>query len=306
MEFNAEIYNLFNQTNFANPPVQLNQSLGTGTNQLQPGQPFTSAAAGGAFGVYNSTVERAVGLGASRQVQLSPAVELLVILSLRELSQQMPWASRCPGHFHVYQARGGKIETFAQGVLHATIERSRFQIRAAGGIRDCLLRARRADGTGRSRRSIREFWRTRRTSPDDGGPRWHLALRPPHGTVPALASAEARRAYADQLLRRAQTSGARGGLVSVRAGQSGPTPAAPASKKAALEMYPVVEESQKIGGVGVTIYSPKVIPARNRNRVLLEFEMDAEAIAVASLGQLKVMKVNYRGGGPSIPGNEDI
>ena len=34
--------------------------------------------------------------------------------------------------------------------------------------------------------------------------------------------------------------------------------------------------------------------------------MDAEAIAVANLGQLKVIKVNYRGGGPSIPGNEDI
>jgi len=34
--------------------------------------------------------------------------------------------------------------------------------------------------------------------------------------------------------------------------------------------------------------------------------MDAEAIAVASLGQFKVIKVNYRGGGPSIPGNEDI
>lgn len=34
--------------------------------------------------------------------------------------------------------------------------------------------------------------------------------------------------------------------------------------------------------------------------------MDAEAIAVASLGQLKVIKVNYRGGGPSVPGNEDI
>ena len=29
-----------------------------------------------------------------------------------------------------------------------------------------------------------------------------------------------------------------------------------------------------------------------------------DAIAVASLGQMKVIKVNYRGGGPSIPGNE--
>ena len=70
-EFRAEIYNLFNRVNFANPPVQLNQSLGTGANQLQPGQPFTPAAAGGAFGVFNSTVEKAIGLGTARQIQLS-------------------------------------------------------------------------------------------------------------------------------------------------------------------------------------------------------------------------------------------
>jgi acetyl esterase/lipase len=38
----------------------------------------------------------------------------------------------------------------------------------------------------------------------------------------------------------------------------------------------------------------------------MEFEIDAEAIAVANLGQMKVIKVNYRGGGPSIPGDEDI
>ena len=71
VEFRAEIYNLFNRANFANAPVQLNQSLGTGTNQLQPDVPFTAAAAGGAFGVFSSTVEKAVGLGTSRQVQLS-------------------------------------------------------------------------------------------------------------------------------------------------------------------------------------------------------------------------------------------
>ena len=71
LEFRAEVYNLFNRTNFATPPITLNQSLGTGKNQLQPGQPFTPAAAGGAFGVFNSTVEKAVGLGTSRQVQLS-------------------------------------------------------------------------------------------------------------------------------------------------------------------------------------------------------------------------------------------
>ena len=71
MEFRAEIYNIFNRANLANPPTQLNQSLGAGTNQIQPGQPFNAASAGGAFGVVSSTVERAVGLGASRQMQLS-------------------------------------------------------------------------------------------------------------------------------------------------------------------------------------------------------------------------------------------
>ena len=71
LEFRAELYNLFNRANFANPPVQLNQSLGTGVNQLQPGVAFTPAAAGGAFGVFSSTVEKAVGLGAQRQIQLS-------------------------------------------------------------------------------------------------------------------------------------------------------------------------------------------------------------------------------------------
>ena len=71
LEFRSELYNLFNRANFANPPAALNNALGTGSNQLQPGQAFTSASAGGAFGIYNSTVERAVGLGTSRQIQLS-------------------------------------------------------------------------------------------------------------------------------------------------------------------------------------------------------------------------------------------
>lgn len=124
--------------------------------------------------------------------------------------------------------------------------------------------------------------------------------------LPALTSPEARQAYTRQMLQRARASAAKGGLASVRTGESTAAPAQGGSKENALKIYPVVEESQKIAGVGVTIYSPKAIPSKNRNKVLMEFEMDAEAIAVASLGQLKVIKVNYRGGGPSIPGNEDI
>jgi pimeloyl-ACP methyl ester carboxylesterase len=109
------------------------------------------------------------------------------------------------------------------------------------------------------------------------------------------------------MVQRAQMSAGRGGLASVRTLEAHPAPAtAGGSKESALKIYPVVEESQKIGGVGVTIYSPKAIPPKNRDKVLMEFEMDAEAIAVAGLGQLQVIKVNYRGGGPSIPGNEDI
>src|ERR1035438_10267466 len=121
---------------------------------------------------------------------------------------------------------------------------------------------------------------------------------------PALESPEARRSYVHQMLQRARTSGGRGGSASVRILEGKPEPgAAGGSKETAPKIYPVTEESRKIGGVGVTIYSPREIPAKNRKKVLMEFEMDAEAIAVASLGQLKVIKVNYRGGGPSIPGN---
>ncbi len=69
-EFRIEVFNLFDRTNFANPPASLPNVLGNGTNQLQPDQPFTSAAAG-TFGKLNSTVGRTVGLGTSRQVQFA-------------------------------------------------------------------------------------------------------------------------------------------------------------------------------------------------------------------------------------------
>jgi hypothetical protein len=70
VEFKAEFFNIFNRTNFANPPAVLPNALGIGTNQIQPGQPFTQAAAG-TFGLLNSTVGRTVGLGTNRQIQLA-------------------------------------------------------------------------------------------------------------------------------------------------------------------------------------------------------------------------------------------
>lgn len=70
IEFRSEFYNLFNRANFANPPATLPNILGTGTNQLQPGQPFSEANVG-QFAVINGTVGRTVGLGTNRQVQFA-------------------------------------------------------------------------------------------------------------------------------------------------------------------------------------------------------------------------------------------
>jgi len=65
------VFNVFNTNNYALPSGRLNNALGTGANQIQPGQPFTQAAAGSTFGLLTSTVGTTVGLGTNRQVQLA-------------------------------------------------------------------------------------------------------------------------------------------------------------------------------------------------------------------------------------------
>jgi hypothetical protein len=71
VEFRTEVFNIFNFTNFAAPSTTLNNSFGVGSNLLQPGQPFTQAAAGSTFGLLRQTIERTVGLGTSRQIQFA-------------------------------------------------------------------------------------------------------------------------------------------------------------------------------------------------------------------------------------------
>jgi len=71
LEFRAEVYNILNRANFNTPAATLGNSIGTGTNQLQPRQVFTQAAAGSTFGIAQSTVSRDTGLGAQRQIQFS-------------------------------------------------------------------------------------------------------------------------------------------------------------------------------------------------------------------------------------------
>jgi hypothetical protein len=74
LEFRGEIFNLFDTVNFANPVGTLPQAIPTSSlteaNRLQPGQPYTPAAAG-TFGRLTSTVGRTVGLGTPRQVQFA-------------------------------------------------------------------------------------------------------------------------------------------------------------------------------------------------------------------------------------------
>jgi hypothetical protein len=72
LEFRVEVFNLFNTANFTNPvatlPNALPSSSLTESNKVQPGQAFTSAAAG-TFGTLTSTVSRTVGQGTQRQIE---------------------------------------------------------------------------------------------------------------------------------------------------------------------------------------------------------------------------------------------
>ena len=83
-EFRTEVFNIFNQANFANPSTTLSNALpslsfntmtmaysASTSNVLQPGTAFTQNAAGSTFGLLRSTVGRTVGLGSNRQIQFA-------------------------------------------------------------------------------------------------------------------------------------------------------------------------------------------------------------------------------------------
>jgi hypothetical protein len=74
LEFRLEVFNLFDTVNFSNPSGTLLAATPANpgqANTIQPGQPYTAAAAGPAFGRLTGTVGRTVGLGTPRQMQLA-------------------------------------------------------------------------------------------------------------------------------------------------------------------------------------------------------------------------------------------
>jgi hypothetical protein len=74
VEFRMEVFNLFDVANFSNPvgtlPLALPANATNEANKIQPGQAYTSGAAG-TFGTITSTVGRTVGLGTNRQIQFA-------------------------------------------------------------------------------------------------------------------------------------------------------------------------------------------------------------------------------------------
>jgi hypothetical protein len=77
VELRAEVFNLFNTVNYANPvgtlPSVIPSNNTTEANTLQPGQAYTTAAAG-QFGKLTGTVGKTVGLGTPRQAQFAVRV----------------------------------------------------------------------------------------------------------------------------------------------------------------------------------------------------------------------------------------
>ena len=70
IEFRSEIYNLFNNANFANPSATLGNLLTSTASSFQPGTAYSESNVG-RFAIINGTVGRTVGLGTNRQIQFA-------------------------------------------------------------------------------------------------------------------------------------------------------------------------------------------------------------------------------------------
>ena len=120
----------------------------------------------------------------------------------------------------------------------------------------------------------------------------------PRSIPPAMAaSPEARQLYIEDMARNLSVGGKPPTQDVTLATSSPQNPAARREARAleAARLYPVDIEQSEIGGIPVSIYSGKEIAPRNRHRVAMEFEIDPEAVMLASIGKMRIISVHYSG-----------
>src|SRR5262249_32909468 len=125
---------------------------------------------------------------------------------------------------------------------------------------------------------------------------------------PTLESAEARKTYSDMATKAWASTHSAKAAAAPTSGADVAQAMAQAMTQArttAIAKYPVDAEDTVIGGVKVSAYTPKNMPGKNRDKILMEFEIEQEAIAIANLAQMKVLAVHYRGA-PFPVGQQDI
>jgi monoterpene epsilon-lactone hydrolase len=121
---------------------------------------------------------------------------------------------------------------------------------------------------------------------------------------PAMTSAEAKARYVEIINRSlalkpaSREENARNFMQGAGAGLA-------AIRDAVLKVYPSVEmQETQMSGVKVAIYTPKDMPARSRNRVVMMFNSDPTGVSLAAISKMRVIGVQYV---PTVPkGNADI
>jgi hypothetical protein len=132
----------------------------------------------------------------------------------------------------------------------------------------------------------------------DGTLHWSTRTIP----LPAMESAEARTRYVEILRRHLAVKLDAAGKPILQRGLEGANAGSP--NDAALKVFPVDVQNTEMGGVKVTVYTAKDMPARNRKRVVMNFNSDPVGIILAGIGKMKVIAVHYM---PTTPkGNNDI
>jgi epsilon-lactone hydrolase len=120
---------------------------------------------------------------------------------------------------------------------------------------------------------------------------------------PALMSAEARAKYVEIINQSLALKGVTREDLGKRFMQ-GAGAGLDAARDAALKVYPSDMVDAEMGGVKVTVFTPKDMPSRNRNRVVMMFNSDPTGVVLAAIGKMKVVAVHYMPRGAQ--GNADI